>query len=208
MRKSDVDDMRRIFGTPPKPDPAKRARAIAHLQEIVDRGFPQAMLFDGREPITVLGFVGETGQRNEPYGPTTIGHALKVAGQMHAIYPDGRGVIVLAGNLTFPDETKRNSAAGRDMTFSEDCIGAHHGQLDLVLYARLDDKLVGSIEHVRFNDKIYISMIFVDPYYRRRGIATALWAELERLNPGRPIVIGNKTDDGMKFFRALKKKDG
>jgi GNAT superfamily N-acetyltransferase len=95
-----------------------------------------------------------------------------------------------------------------NITFREECIGAHHGQLDLVLYAFIDKKPVGSIEHVRFNEKVYISMIFVDPYFRRRGIATALWAELERLNPGRPIVIGNKTDDGEKFFRALKRKDG
>ncbi len=89
--------------------------------------------------------------------------------------------------------------------FWGDCHGYHHGQTDCTLKA-LDDSngtFLGYIDYSYYNDEIHINLIRVEEKFQRQGVATALWNQLKKENPGVKINRGMTTSDGTSFLRAI-----
>ena len=62
---------------------------------------------------------------------------------------------------------------------------------------------LGGIEYSEFQDEIYINYMEIKEEYKRMGIATALYKELQRLNPNMKINWGITTDEGESFKKSL-----
>jgi GNAT superfamily N-acetyltransferase len=84
-----------------------------------------------------------------------------------------------------------------------ECVGAHSGQVDCVVWAVLDGKPVGEVQYCLFEDEIHIGFVQVAEGARRRGVATRLIQELSRLHPGAPIRPGYLTESGQAFVAGL-----
>jgi GNAT superfamily N-acetyltransferase len=93
------------------------------------------------------------------------------------------------------------------LSFENIHLDYHHGQNDFRLLAKIDDDPVGGIDYSEFKGSLHISYILVKPSRRRKGIATALVRELERLNEtefdGQPIRWGMMTPEGAALKESL-----
>lgn len=80
-------------------------------------------------------------------------------------------------------------------------IDSYEGQHDMQIRAfDKEDNPIGWLEYTEFENKPSISMIEVDPKYRRKGIATAMHEKLKAEYPGVEIEKGLVTDEGFKLF--------
>lgn len=68
--------------------------------------------------------------------------------------------------------------------------GAHHGQDDYTLEARMGDVCAGHLDYSCFQGIPKISFIEVSEGHRRRGIGTALAQALQEAYPGQEIEFG------------------
>lgn len=91
--------------------------------------------------------------------------------------------------------------------FKNEMRGFHSGQKDLSLRAYIDGKLVGWIDYVDFQGNPSISMIEIEPQYRRRGVARGLIYKLQNMYPDREIDWGMTTDEGGMLYNSLKFKE-
>lgn len=66
-----------------------------------------------------------------------------------------------------------------------------------------NDKVVGKIEYGEYDGKPNVKMIEVLPEYRRQGIATKLFQELQKKYPNTEIDFGMSTPDGTKLLEAI-----
>jgi GNAT superfamily N-acetyltransferase len=76
-----------------------------------------------------------------------------------------------------------------------------------MLIAELNDRYVGHLHFSDYSD-IHIQMVYVEPEFRRRGIATAMFAETRRLYPETKVYVPNcnelYTEDGKALTYALR----
>jgi len=96
----------------------------------------------------------------------------------------------------------RQASAG--LRFRHECVGAHHGQVDMVLRAESDERLVGYISYAIFNGEAVIGHVEVAEGMRRRGIATAMLRDLEREAAGDGLTVRHTgtTPDGAAWLSA------
>lgn len=73
------------------------------------------------------------------------------------------------------------------------------GQMNCTLQALVAGKYAGHIDYSVWQDDVSIQMIEV-PKLKRKGIATALLKELQRMYPETEINWGMMTDDGSKLY--------
>ncbi|TDF52355.1 hypothetical protein [Cupriavidus sp. L7L] len=81
--------------------------------------------------------------------------------------------------------------------------GAHHGQDDYTLEARMGEVRVGHLDYSCFQGVPKISLIEVSEAHRRRGIGTALAHALQDAYPGQEIEFGMLTEEGAAWRRSL-----
>jgi hypothetical protein len=81
--------------------------------------------------------------------------------------------------------------------------GAHHGQDDYMLEARMGDVCAGHLDNSCFQGVPKISFIEVSEGHRRRGIGTALAYALQDAYPGQEIEFGMLTDEGAAWRCSL-----
>jgi len=79
----------------------------------------------------------------------------------------------------------------------------HHGQHDLTLWAKVNNKRVGKIDYSVYEDEPQIQMIEVAPSYRGKGIASQLLYELQRKYPDVEIDWGSLTTDGVGLRKSI-----
>lgn len=135
-------------------------------------------------------------------------HAAKIAGvkklpvyvepDMVTVFDEGNGW----NNALISDIDDGLYESANDIGFVNTSRGYHHGQTDLTLYAKIDDKYVGKIDYSVYEGEPQIQMIKVDPNYTRRGIGTDLLYHLQTLYPDQEIQWGSLTSGGA----ALRKK--
>lgn len=80
---------------------------------------------------------------------------------------------------------------------------SYHGQLDGYVQAHIGDMPVGYMNFTIYDGITRIKMIEVAESYRRKGVATALYRELEKNTDGE-IEWGYTTEDGAEFKKSLK----
>jgi hypothetical protein len=93
---------------------------------------------------------------------------------------------------------------GQPLKFKEELTGQKSGENFLVLRAYDHDEVVGSVEYSTYRDDLSIKMIrTIRDADKRKGIATALAKELQRLYPTHEVIWGTTTGDGHKFLKTL-----
>jgi len=76
-------------------------------------------------------------------------------------------------------------------------------QHDYEIGAYIDDKVVGFIAYSVIGKQVYVRDMLVHPKYRREGIATSMYRQMEANNPGKIINSGIRTPEGDDFWRSL-----
>jgi len=92
----------------------------------------------------------------------------------------------------------------KDLKFRDEVVGHHNGQTDFILYAILNNKAVGTTEYVEFNKIPSISMIKVQPSYRRLGIAKNMVRYIQSQYPQKEIEWGMTTPEGTALYQSIK----
>jgi len=94
------------------------------------------------------------------------------------------------------------------LRFNPECYGAHHQQIDMLLWAYGEGgRPIGYIDYSVFDGEVHINYLEVPEALRRRGIAAALYGALKREEAGRPINWGLMTSDGYALYQALEGAD-
>lgn len=93
---------------------------------------------------------------------------------------------------------------GQPLKFKEELTGQKSGENFLVLYAYDQADIVGKVEYSTYREDLSIKMIrTIQDADKRKGIATAMAKELQRMYPDHEIIWGTTTGDGHKFLKAL-----
>lgn len=92
---------------------------------------------------------------------------------------------------------------GQPLKFREELMGQKSGEDFLILYAYDQENVVGSVEYSTYKDDVSIKMIRTHVAERRKGIATELAKELQRLYPNHEVIWGTTTEEGHNFLKAL-----
>ncbi|MTH95248.1 hypothetical protein [Roseibium sp. RKSG952] len=87
--------------------------------------------------------------------------------------------------------------------FRFECVGAHHGQLDLNLLALINGEYCGIIKFSEFEQKPSVSWMEVLEIRKREGIGRAMVLELQSQYPETEIDFGMLTEDGLALLRSL-----
>ena len=82
-------------------------------------------------------------------------------------------------------------------------LGYHHGQHDLALVARSEGAGIARLSYTEFEGEISVSMIEVDPQWRRLGIGSRLLESLQARHPQAPIQFGYLTESGSALLGSL-----
>ena len=85
----------------------------------------------------------------------------------------------------------------------DEALGAHSGQIDMLMQAVRGELTVGTIRYSIFEGRPHISMIEVLEDYRRQGIATQMLRYLQGQYPDEEIEWGYLTEDGSALYRAV-----
>jgi GNAT superfamily N-acetyltransferase len=85
----------------------------------------------------------------------------------------------------------------------EELTGSSHGQKDLQLTAYCGGRVCGVIYYAVSGDVLWVKYIRVDPPYRRKGVASALFNKAKALNPGSKVELTTMTPEGYELFSAL-----
>jgi ribosomal protein S18 acetylase RimI-like enzyme len=116
---------------------------------------------------------------------------------------------IIAGITRVLEESQRKQASS-GITYRTEVTGHHHGQCDGYISAKklVDGKeiQVGYVDWSEYHRKVHIRMIEVLPEYRRQGVGRGLMEAMKVEFPDQQIIEGSTTDDGTKFFGALKGK--
>ena len=102
-----------------------------------------------------------------------------------------------------PPQEEAETEALPELQIKEESQGAHHGQVDMLIQAIMDDLTVGVIEYSIFEDAPHISNMQVLEGFRRQGIATQMIRFLQERFPNTEIEWGMLTDDGAAFKDAV-----
>lgn len=96
------------------------------------------------------------------------------------------------------------SALVESIEISDTVIDAHSGQLDGRLYAKDNDgNILGYMDYTEYDNTPSISMVEVDPAYRRKGIGSALYKKLQSLYPDKELGTSGTTPDGAAIRKAM-----
>ena len=87
-------------------------------------------------------------------------------------------------------------------TFSDNVTDSYCGQTNHTLKMYDDDKELGKIEYVVYQEEVHISMISVPQEYQREGVGTKLLQKLQSEFPNIEINWGMTTDNGTALFDA------
>jgi GNAT superfamily N-acetyltransferase len=108
--------------------------------------------------------------------------------------------------------SKQNSLEHRyrvaALAFTNEAVDHYSGQTNLVLTAKKDGVVVGTIEYTEYRGVPSIGMVTVSQEYRRQGIATQMLRQLQLLYPD--VEIGgqdNLTDLGARWNQSLPWQD-
>jgi ribosomal protein S18 acetylase RimI-like enzyme len=93
-----------------------------------------------------------------------------------------------------------------NLQFKNTFVDSYKGQSNLILYASLNNEIVGRVEYVIYDDEVSVSYIEVDKNHRRQGIGTKLLQELQKIYPNQSFDMGMFTSDGIKLWNSLPKK--
>ena len=85
----------------------------------------------------------------------------------------------------------------------DDALGAHNGQIDMLMQAVRGELTVGTLRYSIFEGRPHISMIEVLEDYRRQGIATQMLRYLQGQYPDEEIEWGYLTEDDSALYRAV-----
>ena len=99
---------------------------------------------------------------------------------------------------------RSNEFAPPNHRFVTHATDTYRGQTNFITSLIVDGQEVGSVEYSVYNDEPQIDMIYIDPEHRRRGYATVLARELQRLYPDYPVKFGMLTPDGSSWHKSLK----
>lgn len=87
--------------------------------------------------------------------------------------------------------------------FRADCVGAHHGQLDINLIALIDGEPCGQIQFSEYEKKPSVKWIEVAEDRQREGIGRAMVLELQSRYPNTELDFGMMTDDGIALLESI-----
>ncbi len=131
----------------------------------------------------------------------------KAAGIIQRLVNEGRYLnteIEKAAETTVEtDSTETADEIDGEFRILDECVGAHHGQLDMVMTAYKGETPVGFINYSIYEDVPHINMIEVMPSQRRQGIATRLLQNLQAQYPHTEIEWGMLTEDGKALYDAV-----
>jgi GNAT superfamily N-acetyltransferase len=91
----------------------------------------------------------------------------------------------------------------RPYTIREDVRGAHHGQVDVTLFAEGAGEVVGYLDYSEYRGRVLIERVAVEPGARRRGVGAALVRHLVRQYGYEQIEWGYQTEDGAALKAAM-----
>ena len=109
-----------------------------------------------------------------------------------------------ARRMSAPEPAAESSAEPPEETrILDEALGAHNGQIDMLMQAVRGELTVGTIRYSIFEGRPHISMIEVLEDYRRQGIATQMLRYLQGQYPDEEIEWGYLTEDGSALYRAV-----
>lgn len=82
-------------------------------------------------------------------------------------------------------------------------MGYAYGQHDWRLRASVDDEQVGFVTFAEYAGVPCVRLVYVEPEWRRMGIATRMLANLQARYDGVEIDLGTQTEEGAELFRSL-----
>lgn len=89
-------------------------------------------------------------------------------------------------------------------TVRTECVGAHHGQLDIVATAAFPSGTpVAQFTGAVYAGQLHPHEILVEPFARRQGIATRLYEAVLAEHPEASLAAGYQTEAGQAFRRAF-----
>lgn len=65
-----------------------------------------------------------------------------------------------------------------------------------------DGEEIGYVEYRITKGKIDVGVVFVKKEHRRQGVATAIYDQLRKKEPGKKFKVGPRSDQGQKFRKA------
>lgn len=97
-----------------------------------------------------------------------------------------------------------NYEKGDPIVFRDEMMDHRAGESFMTLSAYSKEEVpLGKIDYSIYQNEIAIKYIKTSPTMKRKGIATAMAKELQRLHPDTEIDWGSTTDDGSKFLEKL-----
>lgn len=109
-----------------------------------------------------------------------------------------------ARRMTAPEPAAEPGAEQPEETrILDEALGAHSGQIDMLMQAVRGELTVGTIRYSIFEGRPHINMIEVLEDYRRQGIATQMLRYLQGQYPNEEIEWGYLTEDGSALYRAV-----
>lgn len=92
---------------------------------------------------------------------------------------------------------------GQPLRFREESRGTHGSEHYLTLSALDGPTVVGKVDYSVYQDDVSIEMIRTNDDEKRKGVATELAKELQRVYPNHEIIWGTTTGEGHQFLKAL-----
>ena len=86
------------------------------------------------------------------------------------------------------------------ITYSDECLGYHHGQTDMESGIYEDGEIIGIVQYTLFQNELTIKDIIVLPKRRREGFGSLLINYIKKQNPTYIYKPSLKTDLGTKFI--------
>lgn len=86
------------------------------------------------------------------------------------------------------------------ITYSDECLGYHHGQTDMETGIYEDGEIIGMVQYTLFQNELTIKDIIVLPKRRREGFGSLLMSYIKKQNPTYTYKSSLKTELGSKFF--------
>ena len=86
------------------------------------------------------------------------------------------------------------------ITYTDECLGYHHGQTDMETGIYEDDNIIGYVQYSLFENMLLVNYIMVLPNRRREGFGSLLMSYIKKQNPNYLYKKTNTTDLGSKFI--------
>lgn len=102
-----------------------------------------------------------------------------------------------------PTQSNRIDEGVSDENISTYSTGAYSGQVDMRKEFAIGNEVVGYVDYSIYDNEPSIQMIYVNPDYRSRGIATKLMQSIKNDFNDSPINLGMTTPDGTKLFSKI-----